>query len=116
MHPIYIMAKKLIGIVRVIFSDSSHTVPEGIENQARPTPFDGFVILRLIWLLFPEHGINSFDGYTENRRKLKTFVIDSCFIKSILYFEMTKNRAVHQMDGSEKTGENYLLPSALMAA
>ena len=62
MHSVYIVAEQFISVVRVIFSDSSHTVPEGIENQARPTPFDGFVIFRLIRLLFPEHGINSFDG------------------------------------------------------
>lgn len=48
MHPIYIMAEQFISVVRIIFSDSSHTVPKRVEEQITPTPSKSFIILWLI--------------------------------------------------------------------
>ena len=48
MHSVYVMAEQFIGVVRVIFSDGSHTVPKRVEEQITPTPSKSFIILWLV--------------------------------------------------------------------
>lgn len=48
MHSVYVVAEQFVGVVGVIFSDSSHTVPKRVEEQITPAPSKSFIILWLI--------------------------------------------------------------------